>query len=361
MGESGIGKTLISRAIFGILSASELDIKINNTEYDTYLKSDECLEIGKNGFFVFQEPSSHLNPQRNLSKQINEGSLTDTASNNAILSQLFPTLSESDRERFLSVFPKPYRPSGGEKQRILIAMAFKKIALIKQLKQTTRALFVFDEPTGNLDNHYRNVFLNMLIKAHQSVPFTALLITHDYSMISEITQRYPEMKHDINYRELSVQNDQLVQQSFSPDSYLKWLSNIKGSVEKSYHGDKPVLLLSDQIQVFDRHLRISSDPSGQNPVSLQIHPGEAVYLKAASGVGKTTIAKIMMGLQQAGKFNLTIAGIKLNENSALGKWRRKVWAKRMGMVFQHADEALNLNGKVKDIFRGLPLKKTKRS
>ena len=28
----------------------------------------------------------------------------------------------------------------------------------------------------------------------------------------------------------------------------------------------------------------------------------------------------------------------------------------MAMVFQHADEALNLNGKVKDIFRGLPLK-----
>ena len=29
------------------------------------------------------------------------------------------------------------------------------------------------------------------------------------------------------------------------------------------------------------------------------------------------------------------------------------------MVFQHADEALNLNGKVKDIFRGLPLAKRK--
>lgn len=202
LGESGIGKTLISRAIFGLLSPSELDIEINQKGYSDYLKSEECQEKGNKGFFVFQEPSSHLNPMRNLDKQINEGSIIDRTSNNDILSQLFPTLSDSERKNFLSVFPKPYRPSGGEKQRILIAMAFKKIALLQQKKQTKQTLFVFDEPTGNLDNQYRNVFLNMLIKAHQMIPFTALLITHDYSMISEITNRYPEMKQQINYRDI---------------------------------------------------------------------------------------------------------------------------------------------------------------
>lgn len=65
----------------------------------------------------------------------------------------------------------------------------------------------------------------------------------------------------------------------------------------------------------------------------------------------------MMGLQPARKFNLLIGDIKLDERTVSGKWRKKIWAKKMGMVFQHADEALNLNGKVKDIFRGLPLKK----
>jgi ABC-type dipeptide/oligopeptide/nickel transport system ATPase subunit len=175
-------------------------------------------------------------------------------------------------------------------------------------------------------------------------------------MISELIHRYPEMRQKINYRELSIQNARLVQTNFSPDSYLSWLSNIKQPNGMSYSNVNPILSLSDHIQVFNRHLRISSDPDGQNPASLDIHPGEAVYLKAPSGVGKTTIAKIMMGLQRAGQFKLKIAGIKLDEHSALGKWRKKIWAKKMGMVFQHADEALNLNGKVKDIFRGLPLK-----
>jgi ABC-type dipeptide/oligopeptide/nickel transport system ATPase subunit len=356
LGESGIGKTLISRAIFGLLSPSELEIEINQTTYTDYLKSKKCIEIAQNGFFVFQEPSSHLNPLRNLKKQLSEGSIVDTVSNDTILTQLFPTLKERDREKFLSVFPKPYRPSGGEKQRILIAMAFKKIALLKRLKTSDQALFVFDEPTGNLDNQYRNVFINMLMRAHQKVSFTALLITHDYSMISEITQRYPEMKKSINYRELAVQNDRLVQQVFSADSYLSWLSNIKQPTEIRHAALKPILSLSNQIQVFNRHLHVSSDPGGKNPTTLDIHPGEAVYLKAASGVGKTTIAKIMMGLQSADRFNLVIGNIQLNQDSALGKWRRRIWAKKMGMVFQHADEALNLNGKVKDIFRGLPLK-----
>ena len=357
LGESGIGKTLISRAIFGLLSPSELAVKINQKDYDEYLKSEECLRIAEQGFFVFQEPSSHLNPMRDLKKQLNEGSISDTDSNKTILSRLFPTLSDSDREKFLSVFPKPYRPSGGEKQRILIAMAFKKIALLKQGKQTTSGLFVFDEPTGNLDNHYRNLFLKMLIKAHQIMPFTVLLITHDYSMISEITNRYPEMKEQIVYRELGIRNDRLEQRPFYADSYLKWLAKISPPENVDHPGTHPVLTLSDQIQVFDRRLSITEDPEGLHPASLDIYPGEAVYLKAASGVGKTTIAKIMMGLQPAGQFNLSIGGIRLNEHNPVAIWRKKVWAKTMGMVFQHADEALNLNGKVKDIFRGLPLKK----
>ncbi len=57
LGESGIGKTIISRAIFGLLSPTELDIQINGESYSTYLESSACLANRKNVFFVFQEPS----------------------------------------------------------------------------------------------------------------------------------------------------------------------------------------------------------------------------------------------------------------------------------------------------------------
>ena len=84
-----------------------------------------------------------------------------------------------------------------------------------------------------------------------------------------------------------------------------------------------------------------------------------MYLKAESGAGKTTVAKILMGLQTCQSFNCQIGEISLNHNSPESYWKKYIWAKKMSMVFQHADEALNLNGKVKDIFRGLPLAKRK--
>jgi ABC-type dipeptide/oligopeptide/nickel transport system ATPase subunit len=64
-----------------------------------------------------------------------------------------------------------------------------------------------------------------------------------------------------------------------------------------------------------------------------------------------------MGLQFCQYFKCKIGDTELNQQTPEYQWKKNIWAKRMSMVFQHADEALNLNGKVKDIFRGLPLAK----
>ena len=359
LGESGIGKSLISKAIFGLLSPDDLEIRINQLDYEEYLKSKVCTEIQEKGFFVFQEPSSHLNPFRTLNKQLNEGSIKDPARNGEILAKLFPNFSEIEREQFLSVFPKPFRPSGGEKQRILIAMAFKKMSLLRKNRYNESAFFIFDEPTGSLDNEYRNIFLKMLLTAHEQLKFTALLITHDYSMISEITDRYVKLLPSINFRELSVHNDDHQLKKFSTDSYLSWLGSVQPKGSKQSRYKQPLLSLQSEIKVFNRRIVISTSPEALTPSKLEIFPGEAVYLKAESGAGKTTVAKIIMGLQSCQSFQCQVGDITLNQHTTENQWKRNIWAKKMSMVFQHADEALNLNGKVKDIFRGLPLKKRK--
>jgi peptide/nickel transport system ATP-binding protein len=355
LGESGIGKSLISKAIFGLLSSDDLEVTLNNSPYSDYTQSDTCHQIQEEGFFVFQEPSSHLNPLRTLNQQLNEGSITDHANNKQIIARLFPAFSESEREQLLSVFPKPYRPSGGEKQRILIAMAFKKISLLSKKTGNKSALFIFDEPTGNLDNEYRNIFLKMLISTQKELKFTVLLITHDYSMISEISEQYPQMLADIDFQELCMKKNGLTLKSFSPDSYLNWLGSVKPKEQKQDSGQKPILSLHSKLHVFNRRLTLTTDLKDSNPCDLEIYPGEAVYLKAESGAGKTTVAKIIMGLQSCQNFKCRIGDIELNQHTSEQVWKKKIWAKKMSMVFQHADEALNLNGKVKDIFRGLPL------
>ncbi|MBL7994448.1 ATP-binding cassette domain-containing protein, partial [bacterium] len=189
-GESGIGKTMISKAIYGILDYDTLLVSINGQEYENYVNSPEVIRLQKHGFFVFQEPSSHLHPLLKVGHQIREGSLSLADNEKDIANHLWSREDRSDLESLLTVYPKPYRPSGGEKQRILLLMAFKKIQMFIKNESIDDAVFIFDEPTGSLDNGYRNRFLNYLFELFRHKPFTGLIITHDYSMISEVYQRH---------------------------------------------------------------------------------------------------------------------------------------------------------------------------
>ncbi|MCB0301332.1 MAG: ATP-binding cassette domain-containing protein, partial [Calditrichaeota bacterium] len=145
-GESGIGKSLLSKAIYGLIDPHLLDVTIDSMPYRDYLADENVIAAKRNGFFVFQEPSSHLNPLRTLETQINEGSLSGKSGEAEALGKLWEGKADAAVQQILRVFPKPYRPSGGEKQRILLAMAFKKIARFQQDGAPDNHLFVFDEP-----------------------------------------------------------------------------------------------------------------------------------------------------------------------------------------------------------------------
>jgi len=354
-GESGIGKTMIARAIYGLLNPEDFNITINNLSYRSYLIELQTKKILENGFFVFQEPSSHLNPLMPLSDQLNEGSLSKIPSEQQILKQLWHNADDQTLKKLLTIYPKPYRPSGGEKQRILLAMAFKKIdRFISSTTANDNPLFIFDEPTGSLDNEYRNLFLKILFEKYTKKKCTVLLITHDYSMISEIATRHALIMKDVVFKELSRSQTSLMQNDFSAHIYLDWINKVVPQKNLNRENLKVLLRVNSDVQVFNRQLMISNDLFGRESCPLQIHEREIVYLKAGSGVGKTTLAKIIMGLIKANKFILEFSDIRLNEHSALTQWRARIWAKKAGMVFQHADEALNLNSKVKDVFKGLP-------
>ena len=352
-GESGIGKSLSALALAGLLDPDRLDIDINDRVYTDYLQSRELLEIRRNGFFVFQEPSSHLNPLMTLTHQIREGSLADTQHEEQILKRLWPDTSKSGIGEILEVYPKPYRPSGGEKQRILATMAFKKMSAMTA--PTPGALFVFDEPTGSLDNKLRDEFLDLLVDRFRISQATVLLITHDYSMISRFTSSYPDLTKRIVFRELSLEREKARLREFRPSEYLDW---IRGRKVLSHPDMKQqeVLRLQPSLRVFGRTLKITRDAAGKIPAPLVIRKGATVYLKAPSGVGKTTVVKLMMGLLKAEQMSMHLGGLEFTESTHRKVWSRRVWGRQMTMVFQHADEALNQNSLVKDVFAGLPLK-----
>ncbi len=358
-GESGIGKTMIARAIYGLLDGEEFDISINGQPYSVYLQSAEFQNIPLHGFFVFQEPSSHLNPLLRIRQQLREGSLIQSDQEPEILGNLWPEKSNEELEHILDIYPRPYRPSGGEKQRILMTMAFKKIDLYLQQNNAPATLFIFDEPTGNLDNIHRNQFLHFLMKKYlrRQGNFTILFITHDYSIIGEMVQKYPELQQQFSFTDLQLTPQGLEQQDFSAQQYLDWHSGIKflAVPPERVAPLASILRLESRVTFFNRNLIISRDVQGKLESALEIYPGEMIYLKAGSGVGKTSLVKGMLGLMPVDRMQLRLAGLIFNEKTAGRNWRRRIWGKKAAMVFQHADEALNLNARVRDVFKGLPL------
>ncbi|KAA3618439.1 MAG: ATP-binding cassette domain-containing protein [Calditrichaeota bacterium] len=397
-GESGIGKSIISKAIFGLIDPDDLDVKINKSDYLKYLNLPATKSVQENGFFVFQEPSSHLNPLLPLYKQLSEGSLqnVDPSDEQAIIRHLWNGAEEAFLNRLLKIFPKPYRPSGGEKQRILLAMAFKKIKIYLDSKSTKTALFVFDEPSGSLDNRFRNLFIQLLLECYQLKPFTILIITHDYSIISEVEKNYKDISAAVEYLELtrsenmsvihrqavvnkpasskqeSKSPDQrfpintfgndiikdssengLVLNDFSKEEYLSWIKKQSFVSSDAIHAGHVLLSVRSGINIFGKRLTFHKENLDSPEIELEVKRGELVYLKAQSGAGKTTVAKIIMGLVKAQRMVLSFDQQNVSHKTTEDFWRKHIWGQRASMVFQHADESLNQNASVLEIFKAL--------
>jgi ABC-type glutathione transport system ATPase component len=93
-GESGIGKTLISKALLGLLNSDEFAITINDEPYFQYLENLGVRDMLSKSFYVFQEPSSHLSPVQTLEKQLNEGKIKNAPDKKLIHQNLLPSYSK---------------------------------------------------------------------------------------------------------------------------------------------------------------------------------------------------------------------------------------------------------------------------
>jgi len=289
-----------------------------------------------------------------IGDQLREGSIEGTDGEAEILERLWNSADGRHPGEILKVYPKPYRPSGGEKQRILLAMAFKKIRLLATLPAGAPTLFVFDEPTGSLDNRYRNRFLTFLFEEYRRRPFTALVITHDYSVISEIYAKEKDLVDRIHFMELRRKGEGSVELvDFRADDYLTWLRATAVN-KRRFPGGQPVLRLSPCFSVFGADHRLCRDEERRHETDLVIRAGEMVYVKAPSGAGKTTLAKIIMGLYKADRFSLSLVDVPISPATPRSYFEREVWGRHAGMVFQHADEALDMEATVAETFAALP-------
>ncbi len=191
VGESGSGKSATALALARLLPEPPATIRaaaMTLAGHDMLtLKPDELRKVrGKEIAYIFQEPTTSLNPVLTIRTQIGEA-----------LALHRPDVSKADRDaeivRWLDkvgiVQPEkrlhayPHELSGGMQQRVMIAMA-----LCCQPK-----LLIADEPTTALDVTIQKQIMDLLADLRRELGMSIILITHNLGIIRSVADRVAVM------------------------------------------------------------------------------------------------------------------------------------------------------------------------
>ncbi len=182
VGESGAGKSMIGKAILGILpdavKVTGGQIFLGGTDLMALAPKDRRRLIGATAALIPQDPLTALNPSRRIGGQITDRLVDilgwDRTRADTRALDLLAEVQIPDPDRVLRSYP--HELSGGMRQRILIASAF----------AAEPKLIVADEPTTALDVTVQKQILR-LIAAMQARHGTALLfVTHDLGVVSKV-------------------------------------------------------------------------------------------------------------------------------------------------------------------------------
>ncbi len=182
VGESGCGKSTLGRVLLALLTPTRGRVFFQGEDLFT-LPPQRLKETRRQMQIIFQDPYSSLNPRMTVRQTLEEPYLIHRqgtkAQRRAWAAELLEEVGLKDEhlERY------PHEFSGGQRQRLGIARA---LALKPRL-------IVADEPVSALDVSIQAQILNLLNQLQERYGLTYLFISHDLSVISQISNRIAVM------------------------------------------------------------------------------------------------------------------------------------------------------------------------
>jgi peptide/nickel transport system ATP-binding protein len=190
VGESGSGKSLTSLSILRLLDGAARvggSIRFEGTDL-LALKPEQMRHYrGRKIAMIFQEPMTALNPVMPVGRQIAEAIETHQPDMNrrqvreAVI-EAMTAVAIAEPEHRLRDYPHQF--SGGQRQRLLIAMALVNRPL----------LLIADEPTTALDVTVQAQILLLLKALQQRNGLGMLFISHDLAVVAQIADRVAVMR-----------------------------------------------------------------------------------------------------------------------------------------------------------------------
>jgi len=185
VGESGSGKSVSMLAVMGLLpwtaTVTADRMTFNGRDLLKISPADRRKIIGKDIAMIFQEPIASLNPCFTVGFQIEEVLRfhmgMDKAQRRARAIELFKQVGIPEPADRLDSFP--HQMSGGQCQRVMIAMAI----------ACNPKLLIADEPTTALDVTIQKQILDLLVSLQAKYGMGLIMITHNMGVVAETADR----------------------------------------------------------------------------------------------------------------------------------------------------------------------------
>jgi len=213
VGESGCGKTTLSRALLYLDPPTAGSIGFDSIRLGD-LGAGELRNLRRRMQIVFQDPNSALDPKMRIDRSIaegliNKGMAADKREKRIIELLELVGISPAHRSRY------PHEFSGGQKQRIVIARAL----------SMEPEFLVLDEPVSNLDVSIQAQIINLLLDLKEELSLTYLFISHDLNLVAYLSDTIAVMYQGRVVEQAST--EELMSRPLHPYT-LKLFSSIPG-------------------------------------------------------------------------------------------------------------------------------------
>ena len=336
IGESGAGKSTLGLAAMGFarpgcrLTSGEIWF-----DGEDLMKKSEAEKQALRGHriaYVAQSAAAAFNPAHRLIDQTIEATLTHNVKPAAEAKEdarnLYDAMDLPDPNNIGDRYP--HQVSGGQLQRAMTAMAM----------SARPDLIIFDEPTTALDVTTQVNVLAAMREAVDRFNTAAIYITHDLAVVAQMADRIKVLRYGEEVEEAPT---------------AEMLSNPKEDYTKSLWAvrsiEKPAETSEDHILEIDNVTAAYGTIPVLHNVSISVPRGKTVAVVGESGSGKSTTARVITGLLPPREGQVLFNGEALPNEL---KGRSKDQLRRIQMIYQMADTAMNPRHTMRDII-GRPL------